>query len=168
MICERLDYGWPSASWQPSWLLIKLMKGRRRNADEEQAACQTPFQFIEFSCDQLAHSSSSFLCQTKSSRPLRDESHSFVFPPNFIYLSPSIPYKVLTNLWLCIGSSRENLLAFSLPNSEMHFTTLSVSASTLRTRSAVFSLATLFFIVFYWYVYSIMDTGCCQEVPTPA
>ena len=50
---------------------------------------------------------------------------------------------------LCIGSSRENLLAFSLPNSEMHFTTLSVSASTLRTRSAVFSLATLFFIVFY-------------------
>jgi len=87
------------------------MKGRRRNADEEQAACQTPFQFIEFSCDQLAHSSSSFLCQTKSSRPIRDESHSFVFPPNFIYLSPSIPYKVLTNPWLCIGSSREDLLS---------------------------------------------------------
>lgn len=87
------------------------MKGRRRNADEEQAACQTPFQFIEFSCDQLAHSSSSFLCQTKSSRPIRDESHSFVFPPNFIYLSPSIPYKVLANPWLCIGSSREDLLS---------------------------------------------------------
>ena len=80
-----------SDNGKPSLLLIKLMKGRRRNADEEQAARQTPFQFIEFSCDQLAHSSSSFLCQTKNSRPIRDESHSFVFPPNFIYLSPSIP-----------------------------------------------------------------------------
>ena len=82
---------WLQTTESLSYLLIKLMKGRRRNADEEQAACQTPFQFIEFSCDPLAHSSSSFLCQTKSSRPIRDESHSFVFPPNFIYLSPSIP-----------------------------------------------------------------------------
>ena len=123
------------------------MKGRRRNADEEQAACQAPFQFIEFSCDQLAHSSSSFLCQTKSSRPIRDESYSFVFPPNFIYLSPSIPYKVLTNPWLCIGSSREDLLQFSLPNSEMHFSILSMPALTLRTRFAVIRLLTLSFIV---------------------
>ena len=146
MIYERLDYGWPSGSWLPSWLLIKLMKGRRRNADEEQAACQTPFQFIEFSCDQLAHSSSSFLCQTKSSRPIRDESHSFVFPPNFIYLSPSIPYKVLTNPWLCIGSSRKTYCPFSLTCSEMHFIILSVSALTLRTRLTVFRLTTLFFI----------------------
>ena len=146
MIYEKLDYGWPSDSWQPSWLLIKLMKGRRRNADEEQAACQTPFQFIEFSCDQLAHSSSSFLCQTKSSRPIRDESHSFVFPPNFIYLSPSIPYKVLTNPWLCIGSSRKTYCPFSLTCSEMHFIILSVSALTLRTRLTVFRLTTLFFI----------------------
>lgn len=72
-----------------------------------------------------------------------------MIPPKFIYPSPDIPLRVLIIPLLCIGSSRENLLAFSLPNSEMHFTTLSVSASTLRTRSAVFSLATLFFIVFY-------------------
>lgn len=38
----------------------------------------------------------SFL-KSKSSRPLRDESLSFVFPPNFIRPSPDIPLKVLSN-----------------------------------------------------------------------
>lgn len=123
------------------------MKGRRRNADEEQAACQAPFQFIEFSCDQLAHSSSSFLYQTKSSRPIRDESHSFVFPPNFIYLSPSIPYKVLTNPDPVSGVPGKTYYRFSLPNSEMHFSILSMPALTLRTRFAVIRLLTLSFIV---------------------
>lgn len=122
------------------------MESRSRDTKKKQATRQTPFQFIEFSCDQLAHSSSSFLCKTKSSRPIRDESHSFVFPPNFIYLSPSIPYKVLTNLWLCIGSSRKAYCRFSLTCSEMHFIILSVSALTLRTRLTVFRLTTLFFI----------------------
>lgn len=122
------------------------MESRSRDTEEKQAACQTPFQFIEFSCDPLAHSSSSFLDKTKSSRPIRDESYSFVFPPNFIYLSPDIPYKVLTNLWLCIGSSRKTYCRFSLTCSEMHFITLSVSVLTLRTRLTVFRLTTLFFI----------------------
>ena len=55
--------------------------------------------------------------------------------------------------WLCIGSSREDLLQFSLPNSEMHFSTLSVSASTLRTRLAVIGMPTLFFIVLLYVLY---------------
>ena len=41
--------------------------------------------------------SASYKSKSKSSRPIRDESHSFVFPPNFIYLSLGIPLQVLTN-----------------------------------------------------------------------
>ena len=74
------------------------MKCGRRNAQEQEASCQTPFQFIQFLCNQSTHSLSSFLFEkSKSSRPLRDESHSFVFQPNFIYLSLSIPLQVLSN-----------------------------------------------------------------------
>ena len=47
----------------------------------------------------------------------------------------------------CIGRSREGLLVFSPPDSEMHFSTVSISAPTVRTRSHVFQVPTLFFIV---------------------
>lgn len=42
-------------------LLVELVKRRRRDAQEQQAACQTPFQFIQFLSNQSAHSFSSFL-----------------------------------------------------------------------------------------------------------
>ena len=79
-------------------LPVKLVKRRRRDAQEQQAACQTPFQLVQFLSNQSAHSFFilSFL-KSKSSRPLRDESLSFVFPPNFICPSPDIPLKVLSN-----------------------------------------------------------------------
>ena len=137
------------------------MKGRRRNADEEQAACQTPFQFIEFSCDPLAHSSSSFLCQTKSSRPIRDESHSFVFPPNFIYPSPDIPSEVLSNPGPVSGAPGKTYCCFNLPNSEMHFSFLSISALTIRTRFAVFRR--LLFSSSFRCVYFTTIRNACQQ-----
>ena len=47
---------------QPVNLLpIKLVKRRRRDAQKQQAACQTPFQFVQFLSNQSAHSFSSFL-----------------------------------------------------------------------------------------------------------
>ena len=42
-------------------LFIKLMECGRRDAQEQEASCQTPFQFIQFLCNQSAHSFSSFL-----------------------------------------------------------------------------------------------------------
>ena len=84
---------------------------------------------------------------------LRDESHSFVFPPNFICLSPDIPLKVLSNPDSVSGVPGKIYCCFDLPHSEMHFSTLSVSAFTLRTRLAVFRLLTLFFIVSLYVLY---------------
>ena len=47
---------------QPVNLLpIKPVKRRRRDAQKQQAACQTPFQFVQFLSNQSAHSFSSFL-----------------------------------------------------------------------------------------------------------
>ena len=42
-------------------LPVKLVKRRRRDTQEQQAACQTPFQFVQFLSNQSAHSFSSFL-----------------------------------------------------------------------------------------------------------
>ena len=53
-------------------------------------------------------------------------------------------------------------VTFDPPDSEMHFSTLSVSACTLRTRFAVFGLPTLFFIALscplLYHQYSILST----------
>ena len=85
--------------------------------------------------------------KSKSSRPIRDESHSFVFPPNFIYLSPSIPLQVLTNPDSVSGAPGKAYYSFNLPNSEMHFSILSMPALTVQARFTVISVLTLFFIV---------------------
>ena len=53
---------------------------------------------------------------------------------------------MLSKPYRCIGQSREGLLTFDPPSSEMHFSRLSTPAFTIRARYAVFSALTLSFI----------------------
>ena len=93
--------------------LIKLMESRSGNTDEKEAARQTPFQFIQFFCNQLAHVHRPFfLRKSKNSRPYRDESQASCFHPISCTCHQDTPCKVLSNPQLCIGSSRRDLLYF--------------------------------------------------------
>lgn len=88
-----------------------------------------------------------------------------MIPPNFVHMSPHTSSGTGKNPLYpdsVSGVPGKIYCTFDPPDSEMHFSTLSVSACTLRTRFAVFGLPTLFFIALscplLYHQYSILST----------
>ena len=73
-----------------------------------------------------------------------------MIPPIFVCLSLGIPHQALSHAACSIsisGDPGKAYYGFSLPNSERHFSILSVPALTIQARFAVIRLLTRFFIV---------------------
>lgn len=129
-----------------------------RNSRQPARPHSSSFSFLAISLPIPFHP---FFFEIKKLPSLRDESLRFVFPPNFIRPSPDIPLKVLSNPDPVSGVPGRTYYHFSPSNSEMHFSFLSISALTIRTRFAVFRR--LLFSSSFRCVYFTTIRNACQQ-----